>query len=305
MTLFHRFCLMALSAAMLYLVGCQHGNESEPVTAVPEKPAVDDVRLTEVLSHQPTDVQSRYAARHPRETLEFFGIAPGMTVIEALPGGGWYTKILVPYLGGDGELIGADYDTELFPLFGFMTDEQLAAKQTWVADWTLEARGWFDGWFEDEVAAIEAFQFGSMPEELSGQADAVLFIRALHNLFRFEEQGGFLTTALQESYRALKPGGVVGVVQHLAADSAPDDWADGSAGYVKKSRVVEAFAAAGFELVAESAVNLNPLDQPTPEDIVWRLPPTLFSSRENPELAEGFQAIGESTRMTLLFRKPE
>ena len=91
----------------------------------------------------------------------------------------------------------------------------------------------------------------------------------------------------------------------MAPEDAPDEWANGSAGYLKKSYVVEQFANAGFEMVAESDINVNPLDQPTTEDIVWRLPPTLMTSRDNPEAAEAYTAVGESTRMTLLFRKPE
>jgi predicted methyltransferase len=224
-----------------------------------------------------------------------------MTVLEALPGGGWYSKILIPYLGIDGTLIGVDYDKDLFPLFGFYSDEQLQAKDTWAEDWRAEAMAWFDA----PVADIDAFAFGNMPERLAGEVDAVLLVRALHNLARFEGQGGFLTAALADISAALKPGGVVGVVQHMAPEGAPDDWADGSAGYLKKSFVVAAMEAAGLELVGESAINENPLDQPVVGDIVWRLPPSLSTSRDDPELAETYKAIGESTRMTLLFRKAQ
>src|SRR5512134_710260 len=81
----------------------------------------DSERLAAVLAAQPPEVQARYQWRHPRETLEFFGIAPGMTVVEALPGGGWYTKILLPYLGPQGSYIGADYAADMWPLFGFFS----------------------------------------------------------------------------------------------------------------------------------------------------------------------------------------
>lgn len=299
----YQSCCAVLASAALFLPGCQLADDSAAGTSVAPSvvSAVDGVGLTQILEGQAPDVQARYGARHPRETLEFFGIAPGMTVVEVLPGGGWYTKLLAPYLGEDGTVIGADYDRELYPLFGFMSAEQLAAKDSWVADWTAEARGWFDG----EAATIDAFQFGNLPDRLEGQADAVLLVRALHNLARFEAQGGFLTDALVQSYRVLKPGGIVGVVQHMAPEDAPDAWADGSAGYLKKSFVIAMFEGAGFEFVGESQVNVNPKDQPTPEDIVWRLPPTLAVSRDNPELAAKFREIGESTRMTLRFRKPE
>ena len=114
-----------------------------------------------------------------------------------------------------------------------------------------------------------------------------------------------MTEALADAYGALRPGGIVGVVQHMAPEDADDAWADGSAGYLKKSAVIATLEGAGFELVAESDINVNPQDQPTAEDMVWRLPPTLYGSRDNPEQAAAMNAIGESTRMTLLFRKPE
>lgn len=288
--------------------GAVTSSAEEPTTeaapaATPPAPAAETTAdsLAAILAAQPAEVQARYVYRHPAETLEFFGIEPGMTVMEALPGGGWYTKILVPYLGGDGTLVGVDYDKALFPLFGFMSDEQLEAKETWPADWVAEASAWFDA----PVADIEAFQFGAMPGRFEGEVDAALMIRALHNLARFESEGGFLSAALADTARALRPGGVVGVVQHMAPEDAPDDWASGGAGYLKKSAVIAKFEEAGFELVAESAINENPLDTPTVDDIVWRLPPTLAGSRENPEAAAAMNAIGESNRMTLLFRKPE
>ena len=100
-------------------------------------------RLQQVLDAQPAAVKARYAARHPRQTLEFFGVKPGMTVIEALPGQGWYSKILIPYLGPEGQLIGADYAYDMFPKFGFFSDDFIAAKKTWAKDWTEKALTWY------------------------------------------------------------------------------------------------------------------------------------------------------------------
>ena len=85
----------------------------------------------------------------------------------------------------------------------------------------------------------------------------------------------------------------------------PDEWANGSAGYLKKSFVVAQAEQAGFELVGESDMNTNANDQPTTDDVVWRLPPSYQSSRDDPEKQAEFDAIGESNRMTLRFRKPE
>ena len=98
---------------------------------------------------------------------------------------------------------------------------------------------------------------------------------------------------------------MVGVVQHRLPESAAAEGADGSRGYLKQSDVVAAFEAAGFELVASSEINANPKDVPGAEDIVWRLPPSLNGSAEDPEKREAMKAIGESDRMTLLFRKAQ
>lgn len=300
----HRVALVTFT---LILAACQRAEEpaavettepaAEPAAAAP----VEADRLAAVLADQPDAVKARYAHRNPQETLEFFGIEPGMTVLEALPGGGWYSKILLSYLGPDGRLIGADYSNDMYPLFSFATEEYLARKAEWVTTWTADA----EGWSGDDGAAVTAFHLGSMPGELEGTADAAIFIRALHNLARFRDEGPFLDEALDEAYRALKPGGVLGVVQHEARADMPDDWAIGSNGYVKKQFVIDRVTAAGFEFVAESDVNENPNDRPTTEDFVWRLPPSLRTSRDDPELRAELEAVGESHRMTLKFRKPD
>ena len=259
-----------------------------------------DASLKAALDAQPDETRARFGARHPQETLEFIGLKAGMTVVEALPGRGWYSKILLSALGPDGRLIGADYALEMYPKFNFYDDAFLEAKKTWRATWTAEAAGWGG----KTGAAVDAFVFGSMPQYLDGQVDAVLFIRALHNLARFEADGGYLTSALGEAHRALKSGGIVGVVQHLAPATASDNWANGSNGYLKKDFVKKRLSAAGFEYIGEIDVNINPADQPTEEDFVWRLPPSFATSGDDPEKQEAYRAIGESTRMTLLFRKP-
>ena len=262
--------------------------------------SADRARLAQTLAAQPADVQARYAYRHPQETLEFFGIRPGMTVVEALPGGGWYSKILLDYLGSDGQLIGVDYPADMWPKFGIFDDNFIAAKAHWVNEWPAEARGWGDG----DDAAVAAFVFGAMPAAMRGSADAVLFIRAIHNLSRFEADGGYLTQALSDAYQVLKPGGVVGIVQHAAPPTASDEWARGGRGYMKADMVIGAMRKAGFEYIGASDINANPLDQPGEDDVVWRLPPTLFTSRDDAQMRAALQAIGESNRMTLKFRKP-
>lgn len=303
--------LGALLAAGLMLAGCDQSspttsepvpapNQEPPPEAQPEGADQQNTRLDEILAAQPREIQQRYPYRQPKETLAFFGIEPGMTVVEALPGGGWYTRILVPYLGSEGRLIGANYPEAMWPNFEFADEAFLESIKTWPSDWPEEARQWQG----EDGARIDAFVFGSLPEEMEGQADAVLFIRALHNLARFEDQGGFLTTALQDAYDVLRPGGIVGIIQHEARPDMPDDWADGSAGYLKKRFVVDRMTEAGFELVEESDLHENPNDQPTTEDVVWRLPPS-YRGADDPQRRAEVDAIGESNRMTLKFRKPE
>jgi predicted methyltransferase len=130
-----------------------------------------------------------------------------------------------------------------------------------------------------------------------------LFVRALHNLAYVTPDARHLAAALEESYKLLKPGGIVGVVQHHARDDMPDKWADGEMGYLKKAYVIEMIEAAGFELIGETDINANSRDVPTEKQFVWRLPPG-YSGAETPEAKAKVDAIGESNRMTLKFRKP-
>ncbi|WP_425409154.1 class I SAM-dependent methyltransferase [Hyphococcus sp.] len=276
-------------------------NRNNAVDADGDQAAASE-SLDAILDSQPDDVKARYQYRHPKETLEFFGVEPGMTVVDSLPGEpGWYGNILIPYLGAEGKLIGADYSTEMWPLFtNFATPEFLENRQTWSEQFITAAQ---DVAGEDGPQ-IDAFVYGSAPERLAGTADVVLMMRAAHHFNRLED-GRFFTEALDDINMILKPGGIVGVVQHRAPEDTPDEWAIGDAGYVKQTQIVSVFENAGFELVDESEINANPNDQPTTDDIVWRLPPSLATSGDNPELRAEMQAIGESDRMTLKFRKPE
>ena len=291
--------------ASLLLLGCTDNQPSATTeTLAPEQSdasaMITQPSLSDVLAAQPEQTQARYEHRNPAQTLEFFGIEPGMTVMEALPGGGWYSKILLPYLGDEGALIGANYTTSMRRLFGFYTEEQLQQGETWTTDWPAKAAAWT----QEANTPVSGFIFGSLPQNMTESADAVMFIRALHNLARFEDQGGFLTAALNDAYNILKPGGVVGVVQHAIAETAPDDWAKGNRGYLKQSFVIAQMEQAGFIFEEASAINANPKDKPQDGDVVWRLPPVLSGSKDNPDQAAMMQAIGESNRMTLRFRKP-
>ncbi|AKS42995.1 class I SAM-dependent methyltransferase [Wenzhouxiangella marina] len=286
--------------------GAVEGEEAVAVESSSEAPVVEvetsSERLAAVLADQVEAMRERYDQRHPQETLEFFGIEPGMTVMEALPGGGWYSRILRPYLGSEGRLIGANYPIRLFQQFDFATPEFLESIANWPETFPEQAAGWCEG----DCAPVSAFWIGDMPTTMVETADAVLFIRALHNMARFQKAGieDFLDQAMTNAFDVLKPGGVMGVVQHEADESMSDDWASGEAGYLKRSFVIAAAEAAGFELEAASDINANPADQPSESDVVWRLPPSLGTTEEGSEERAAMEAIGESNRMTLRFRKP-
>jgi len=309
---------LMISAAALFFAGCSNADtdtvkaKTTEVTQAAKDTAkdaatgsdktyakgkkFDKAKLDTILAAQSEKAQARYGARNPAKTLKFFGIEPGMAVGEALPGGGWYTKILVPYLGEEGELVGIDYSMEMWPEFSFANEEFIANKRNWPTEFVTKAAEWAPA----DGAKISATTFGDAAGAKAGSLDAVLFVRALHNLSRFETEGQYMTKALATTHDLLKPGGIVGVVQHRAPETAEDSWAVGSAGYLKQSNVIEAFDAAGFDLVKKSKINANPKDKPTSEDIVWRLPPSLNGSDETKAAR---QAIGESNRMTLLFKK--
>ncbi len=293
---------LLVATAALALFACS--KEPAPPAAAPEPAAAAEPtaaeRLDAVLAAQPEAEKARYPHRHPKETLMFFGVEPGMTVVDTLPGDVWYTGILLDYLGPNGKVIAADYSAEMWTKFGDYSPDP-KTKENWPADYVATAqtkRG------ADE-AQIAAFEYGSVPDDLAGTADVVLLVRAIHHFTRMESKGGYLTQALADINKLLKPDGVVGVVAHRAPESSSDAWALGDAGYVKQSAIVAAFEKAGFELVEASEINANPNDQPTEKDFVWRLPPTLATSQGNAELKAQMEAIGESDRMTLKFRKKQ
>jgi predicted methyltransferase len=271
---------------------------AEPaLPAAPPPPSLDDV-----LAAQPEDAKARYPSRRPKETLEFFEVKPGQVVVEVLPGStGWYSKILLPYIGSEGRLIAVNYADAMWPKFGGWSEEQINAMKTWTTDFVRDA----EPWRGERGAAVTTFVFGALPEDMKGTADVVLLIRALHNLARFENDGAFLTNALADVHAVLKPGGIVGIEQHEARADMPDSWANGNAGYLKRGFVTEKMQAAGFELVGVAEFNQNPKDQPTTSDYVWRLPPSYATAEGDAGKIAAMDAIGESNRMMLKFRKAE
>jgi len=260
---------------------------------------VDSAKLERVLAAQPDAVKERYPFRHPKETLEFMGIAPGMTVADTLPGS-YYSNILIPYLGDEGTLYGVAYSVEMNEIDHKDNPERMAGVRAWPAKFTARA----EGWRGDSKTKVGGFLFGGLPEEVKGTVDVFLLFRALHHLNKYEDVAMTRTKALQDVYDALKPGGIMGIVQHRAPTENSDDWAKGFNGYIKQEPLIAAVKAVGFEFVGSSEINANPKDKPTEADFVWRLPPVLAGSKGNAEKQAALKAVGESDRMTLKFRKP-
>jgi len=243
-----------------------------------------------VLDSLPFEIwKERYRWRHPFESLSFFGIKPGMVVVEADPGSLWYSRILQQYLQSSGRLIGMDYP----PPFGMG------------GGWGYRnfAKGFphrVHHHFGTDGAQLSAFQSGSLPESMRGTADVVLLIRILHDFPYFSAAFGVpwapvLQQFLSDCYDVLKPGGSLGVIDHEASHK-PDNWIYN--GYLPRSFVIGQMSRAGFRLKSSSTINENPRDTPGFNDTVWRLTPTL-----NRGMIPEILAIGESNRMTLLFSR--
>jgi predicted methyltransferase len=265
--------------------------ETETAQAEPAGDALDAV----LADARRDDDRIRDEFRNPGETLRFFEVEPNHTVVEALPGGGWYSRILVPYTQEEGRYLAINYPMAVYEqIFGDRLNDDLRARlEGWEESFPIQTAEW--GGF-----ANGAFRFGAVPEEFAGQADRVLYIRALHNMART----GNLEVAVNDAFTLLKPGGMVGVVQHRAPADETDERADGNRGYLRQADVIDAFEAAGFELVAASDINANPFDTADYDVGVWALPPSNRGDADEEDIPP-LQSIGESDRMTLKFRKPE
>ncbi len=227
--------------------------------------------------------KARDPYRHPKETLEFFGVKPGDTLIEITPGGGWYTEILAPLLKGSGTYIAAVAKPKKPE--GEAARDQSALSKKFADDPTEygEAKTIeFDG---------DAPNFGA-----PGSADKVVTFRNVHNWV----SGGTAPQMFKAFYDVLKPGGVLGVTDHRAADGADVEQTK-KKGYLPTDYVIKLATDAGFKLKAKSEINANPKDTKDYEKGVWTLPPTFELGDKD---REKYAAIGESDRMTLKFVKP-
>lgn len=268
----------------LALLAVPAAAQTAPLTAPPVN-AAGVARLESAVAapHRSAEDRLRDVYRHPVETLAFFGFRPDMTVVEIAPGGGWYTEILAPALKGTGQYIAAFNNPNASPQ---------AAK----------ARADFASRFADRTVYGDVIVTNFGPGIAASMAapnsvDLVVTFRSIHGMIG----RNWAPEAFKAFYTVLKPGGLLGIEQHRQKEDKPNLPGAMQGGYVKESQVIALAKAAGFELVGRSEINANPKDTADWPDGVWTLPPTLTLKDKD---RDKYLAIGESDRMTLLFRKP-
>jgi len=223
---------------------------------------------------------ARDSVRHPLEELSFFGIKPTMEVVELWPGGGYWTEILGPYLAKSGKYYVAVPTGDA---------EEDKITQGWRARVAAE---------KDRLGTIHETTLGAGHFEIAppGSADLVLTFRNLHNWM----DGGYVDQALAACFKALKPGGILGIEDHRGRNDQPQD-PKAANGYVRQDYTIALAKKAGFEFVGASEINANPKDTKDWVDGVWTLPPTL--SQGDKDRAR-YLAVGEADNYVLKFRKP-
>ncbi|HEY4127475.1 MAG TPA: methyltransferase [Gammaproteobacteria bacterium] len=252
------------------------------------QPAADssgvDTALSQALAGSWRDPAnaSRDQYRHPKQTLEFFGLKPDMTVVQLWPGNGWYTEVLAPVLREHGQLI----------------DAVVPAKGDSESDGTVRYLGKLKA-KPDVYGKVKVVDF-SPPAKMDlgaeGSADMVLTFRNLHN-WQGRDQ---LDNVFQAAFKVLKHSGVFGVCEHRAAAGKSVDQVF-KTGYMPVDYVIEEAEKAGFKLAGQSEINANPKDTKDYPQGVWTLPPTYTLGDKD---KTKYAAIGESDRMTLKFVKP-
>ncbi|WP_333606427.1 class I SAM-dependent methyltransferase [Arsukibacterium sp.] len=230
--------------------------------------------------------KARDQYRNPVATLAFFDVTPHSSVVEISPGAGWYTEILAPLLAAHGNLYAAHFPADTTSEYGQRARANFVTK---LASDPIYRKVQLTAFAP--LAGVEVAPAGS--------ADVVLTFRNLHNWYMAGGEEAMLH-AFNNFYTALKPGGVLGVVEHRLPESRLDtNWT--RSGYFPQSLAVKIAEQAGFVFEASSEINANPKDTADHPNGVWTLPPSLRVGDADPEI---YKAIGESDRMTLKFRKP-
>jgi predicted methyltransferase len=225
--------------------------------------------------------------RHPAETLEFFRVQPDHKIGEYAPGGEWVSRLLGRYVDGPGKLVGLYFNPA-----GFADPKRqdgIKASAAKYADDVAKVTG-------RPASDYSAFTLGDIPEGQKGTFDRILVMRMMHNITRWN----IADAEIKAMRDLLKDDGLIGIEQHRAKANAPYSYASGGKGYVREADVIKFMEINGFELVGKSEINANPKDSADWPDGVWTLPPSL--ALKDKDRAK-YEAIGETDRMTLLFRK--
>jgi predicted methyltransferase len=287
------------ASAVALLAALSACSKQEPAAQAPTAqtaPAAEDPLVASVNSDsRSAEDKARDEFRHPKEALAFWGLQPGMTILEVQPGGGWWTEILAPYAhatGGKYYATAADLDNPE------------------LSEGARKARADFEARFaaKPEVyGQVQLLNFGAKSKPLPENTfDFALSARSVHGWMG----NGVTEKVLKDLYGTLKPGGILAIEQHRANPGEQDPKA--TSGYVTEAYVIEQAQKVGFELVDRSEVNANPADTKDHPFGVWTLPPTKRTRPygEGPDAHDPkfdrtkYDAIGESDRMTLKFRKP-
>ncbi|MDP1632459.1 MAG: methyltransferase [Caulobacter sp.] len=283
--------LVLTGCASLALVGCDRKPKAADAPVKPPRGGPQSLAEAAAGDWRLPQDKARDAFRHPVESLTWWGLKPGMTVVEFWPGTGWYTDILAPYLKGVG---GKLYAANLEP------SDPAAVQIVEAYKARLASKPKLFGDVE-----VTAFGPTSGPVAPDGSADLVLFLRNLHNWLA----AGIADKAFKDAFAALKPGGVLGIEEHRANPGGVQD-AVAAEGYVQQAYAIQLAKEAGFILAGTSEINANPKDTKDHPFGVWTLPPTRLTAPRGQPAKPGFDhakydAIGESDRMTLKLVKPK
>jgi predicted methyltransferase len=280
MKILHRILLAsAISVAAAGAVSAQEG----AMMAAPNVAAAAKIDTVLAGDWRSDKNKARDQYRHPKQTLLFFGVKPNQTVIELVPGGGWYTEVLAPLLKDNGHYIAAIFKPKA------TTGEAASDKSG------LRAK----------IAGDQAHYAGAQVVEFDGKApvfgapasaDVVLTFRNVHNW----TDDGNAAEMFKAMFAVLKPGGTLGIVDHRAKPGTTLA-ANKDSGYLPEDVVIKLATDAGFKLAGKSEINANPKDTKDYPKGVWTLPPVLALKDQD---KDEYLAIGESDRMTIKFIKP-
>jgi len=265
---------------ILFALGLGSTIPSDPVAAA------GDLRGLVDGPQRRTDNKARDIYRHPAEVLAFLGVRNDATVVEIWPGSGYWTEILAPYLRDQGRYIAAGFEND-----GASPERQRAVK-SFAAKLAADPA---------DYGKVVVTEFSGLRHDIAppGSADFVLTFRAVHDFLESNDPDE-ADHAFQAFYKALKPGGILGIEDHRASPTAPQD-PRAKSGYVREDYVIALAGKAGFRLTGRSDINANPKDTKDYQAGVWTLPPS-FRLKEVDHAK--YAAIGESDRFLLRFEKP-